>query len=258
MGFELVKLIGGLLMPVPVILILLWLGLLLMLIKMRRLGLGLLVAGSCLFLLLSTPFVPEKLLQDLEQDYPVLIEPPEANWILVLGGGARGDQDLPAAGRLGESSLYRLAEGLRLARELPGAKLVTSGGSFSAGPSSAQLMAKTAESWGLDPDRIVIQDSPLNTAGEAKAMAKRMQQRDRLILVTSAFHMPRAMQLFQAQGLEPVPAPTGYLVDPQRPDKHIGHQLPQSGYLEMVRLALWERLGLVWARLQDYKSRLPN
>ncbi|MFW6315365.1 MAG: YdcF family protein, partial [Desulfohalobiaceae bacterium] len=248
MGFELVKLIGGLLMPVPVILILLWLGLLLMLIKMRRLGLVLLVAGSCLFLLLSTPFLPEKLLQDLEQSSPELLDPPEANWILVLGGGARGRQDLPPASRLGESSLYRLAEGLRLAKSLPEARLVTSGGSYFAGPSSARIMASTAKSWGLDPDRIVIQDSPLNTAGEAKSMARRMQKQERLILVTSAFHMPRAMQLFQTQGLEPVPAPTRHLVDPQRPDKHIGHQLPQSGYLEMARLALWEHLGLIWAR----------
>ncbi|MFO8033190.1 MAG: ElyC/SanA/YdcF family protein [Desulfohalobiaceae bacterium] len=251
MGFELVKLIGGLLMPVPVILTMLFLGLFLTLIKMRRLGLVLLLAGSCLLLLLSTPFLPEKLLNDLEQTYPVLQDPPQTKWILVLGGGARGEEGLPPASRLGEASLYRLAEGLRLAKAMPEAKLVTSGGSFSAGPSSARLMARTAEAWGLDPERVVVQEEPLNTAQEAEAMASRIQGQERIILVTSAYHMPRAMQLFQAQGLEVVPAPTGHLVDPGRSQRHIGHQLPQAGYLRFAEKALWERLGLVWARLQD-------
>lgn len=112
-------------------------------------------------------------------------------------------------------------------------------------------MARTAEAWGLDPERVVVQEEPLNTAQEAEAMASRIQGQERIILVTSAYHMPRAMQLFQAQGLEVVPAPTGHLVDPGRSQRHIGHQLPQAGYLRFAEKALWERLGLVWARLQD-------
>jgi uncharacterized SAM-binding protein YcdF (DUF218 family) len=112
-------------------------------------------------------------------------------------------------------------------------------------------MARTAESWGLDPERLVVQEEPLNTAQEAEAMASRIQGQEQIILVTSAYHMPRAMQLFQAKGLEVVPAPTGHLVDPGRKQKHIGHQLPQAGYLELAQTALWERLGQVWAGLQE-------
>lgn len=152
--------------------------------------------------------------------------------------------------RLSESSLYRLAEGVRLAKLLPRARLVTSGGSFSGCASSARLMTEVAHAWGINPDRIVVQDKPVNTAGEARAMAGRVQANERVILVTSAFHMHRAMDLFQDLGINVLPAPTNHLVDPSRDQKHIGHQLPQSGYIEYAERTLWEWLGLVWAWMQ--------
>ncbi len=267
MPFELIKLIAGLLMPVPVILGLLILGLaLLALTRFQRTAIALLAVGTGLLLALSTPMLPELALNQLETAYPVLQNPPDAQWIVVLGGGVReaesgttegteGQRDKGAKGwssahLLSESSLYRLAEGVRLAKVLPRARLVTSGGSYSGEASTARLMAETAAAWGVSQERIIVQDQPMTTAEEAQAVAKRVHRDELIILVTSAFHMQRAVALFHGQGVQVVPAPAGHLVDSGRAQKHIGHQLPQAGYIEYAERVLWEWLGLVWARLR--------
>jgi uncharacterized SAM-binding protein YcdF (DUF218 family) len=252
MIFSLVKLAGGMLMPLPIILICLIAGFVLLLANRSRLaGYGLLIAGTGLLLLVSTPFLPERILGDLESRYQPLHNPPSgAKWIVVLGGGAHGGKKRPAVSRLSESSLYRIAEGVRLAKALPRAKLVTSGGSDAPGPGSAELMADVAKSWGIASNRLITLDQTMNTEDEAAAMAERAGDGEPVILVTSAFHLPRAVALFQGQGLEVIPAPAGYLTDPDRSAKHIGHQLPQAGYIQFMERAMWEHLGLAWAKLR--------
>ena len=251
MAFELVKLTGGLLMPLPIILILLSAGLVLLAARRRRLAAAALLLGSVSLLVLSAPPLSEQLLLNLENKYPVLHDPPEAEWIIVLGGGSRYEKNMPPASCLGESSLYRLAEGVRLAKLLPRARLATSGGDTADRQiSTAELMAQVAVDWGIDRSRITTLTSPRNTAAEARAAAELIDQKDPVILVTSAFHMRRAKALFQGRGIKVIPAPAGHLVDAGRGDRHIGHQLPGSKYLGFAELALWEHLGLIWARIR--------
>jgi len=92
MHFELIKLIGGLLMPVPVIIALLVIGLVLLTVtRLHRVAFALLVSGTGLLLVVSTPIVPELTLNQLETIYPVLKDPPDAEWIICFGGrGERG------------------------------------------------------------------------------------------------------------------------------------------------------------------------
>jgi len=239
------------LMPLPIILICLIVGLFLLANRTRLAGYGLLIAGTGLLLLVSTPFVPERVLGALESRYQPLHNPPSGTkWIVVLGGGVKGGEKRPAVSRLGESSLYRIAEGIRLATALPRAKLVTSGGSTGPGPGSAELMAEVAESFGIASHRLIILDQTMNTKDEAVTTAELAEDGERVILVTSAFHLARAVALFQGHGVQVVPAPAGYLTDPDRPAKHIGYQLPQAGYIELMERALWEHLGLTWAKLR--------
>jgi len=247
------KLIAGLLMPVPVILIVLAAGLCCILLpRFRRAAIGLIAASAVMLLFVSTPFLPERLLSNLENAYAPISENelPHADWIVVLGGGASGGEKKPPADRLSASSLYRIAEGVRLAESIPDAVLITSGGVFSRGNGSGELMAQTAASWGIDPGRIIVHDDPRNTREEARAVSRRVRTGDSIVLVTSAFHMPRAVMLFEKHGMRVIPAPAGRMVDPDRPEKHIGHQLPQSGYIEFTERALWEHLGMLWTRIR--------
>lgn len=252
MLFQLTKLAGGLLMPISVVLALLVLGLVLLVAsRFRYLGLGLVALGAVVLFLVSLPPLPERALASLESRYPVLSDPPDAEWIVVLGGGSRGVADWPAANRLTRSSLYRLAEGVRLARQLPDAKLVTSGGvSSETGETTAELMAQVAQEWGIGRDRILVQAEPRTTAAEAQAMADRLAPQDRVVLVTSAFHMPRAVALFEGQGVAVIPAPTGHYAEPGPRYVHAGELLPSATQVEFVERLLWEKLGLTWAVLQ--------
>ncbi|MGM0788445.1 MAG: ElyC/SanA/YdcF family protein, partial [Thermodesulfobacteriota bacterium] len=149
-------------MPLPVVLVLLVVGLILLVAgRRRRLGIGFIAAGTVLLLMVSFPWLSERALMDLEQDYPVLREPPQAEWIVVLGGGSRDNQSLPPASRLGESSMYRLAEGVRIAKLLPDARLVTSGGGSDSGDlSTAEIMEQVAVGWGIDASRIITLTDP--------------------------------------------------------------------------------------------------
>jgi len=224
MQFELIKLTGGLLTPLPLILILLLAGLVLLAARRSRLAAAALLLGTVCLLVLSAPPLSEQLLLNLENKYPVLHEPPEAEWIIVLGGGSKYEQTLPPASCLGESSLYRLA--------------TSGGGTADRQLTTAELMAQVAVDWGIDRSRITTLTSPRNTAAEARAAAELIDQKDPVILVTSAFHMRRAKALFQGRGIKVIPAPAGHLVDAGRGDRHIGQQLPGSKYLGFAELAL--------------------
>lgn len=236
------NLIAGLLMPLPVILLLLALGLLLQLLAHRVAGFLLLLLATGALCALALPGVPEQLLEPLEAEYPPLVEPPDAAWILVLGGGAYEASDRPTTGRLSESSLARVVEAVRLSRLLPGARVVLSGAD------SAEAMAEAAWGLGLAMDTVEVFPDAGNTAAEAHAAAERVGSGVPIILVTSAFHMPRAVALFERHGLTVVPAPAGHLVAPAQ-GAPLSSRLPQAEYLRYSERALWERLALFWGRL---------
>ena len=89
MELQVTKVVGGLLMPLPVILFLFIVGLALLAGKRRsRVGAFVLILAFLLLSAVSAPFVGERALGSLEGVYPRLEEPvPEAEWIVVLGGG---------------------------------------------------------------------------------------------------------------------------------------------------------------------------
>lgn len=247
----LTKLIGGLLMPLSIIIFILLLGLLL---TMRRrwlaVGRGVLAVGIVLLLLTSTPWLPERLLLPLE----VAFEPPpqdavaSAKWVAVLGGGCLQPTPSGADPVLSRASLARLAAGVDWLQQLPEARLVMSGGSKSC--SMAELMALQARRWGVPQERMMILPQPRTTAEEAQALVELIPQRETVLLVSSAFHLHRAVNLLQSQGIRVLPMPADFLVDAQRSESHVGALLPQSQYVQMSEHAVWERLGLLWARLR--------
>jgi uncharacterized SAM-binding protein YcdF (DUF218 family) len=129
--------------------------------------------------------------------------------IVVLGGGNHEDPRAPPTEQLGAAALARLAEGVRLYRELPGSKLVLSGG-VGIRVKHADLLGAAARTFGVPDDDIVLERSTWDTEQEAHNIAPRLGK-DPFILVTSAFHMPRALALYRRQGLDPIPAATAHL-----------------------------------------------
>jgi len=70
----------------------------------------------------------------------------------------------------------------------------------------------------------------------------------RIVLVTSAWHMPRSLWCFKAQGLDVIAAPTDYLTKQATYD--VRSYFPHWNVLAESGTALHEYLGLLWYRLR--------
>ncbi len=239
---QLTRLLTSLLMPMPVIAVLLTAGII-ALIKNKKAAIWLLSSSLLLFLAVSTPVLSSRALARLEGTYPLLnTPPPEAQWIIVLGGGVRFDDDRPLAARLGVSSLQRMTEGVRLARLLPEAKLIASG------EVTAPVAAAFAKEMGIGADRIVVNSRPRNTNEESLEVKKLMEENEKAILVTCASHMPRAAALFRGKGLRVIPSPTNHRVGLSPRRISLSDFIPNSGNIATSEIFIKERLGLLWAR----------
>lgn len=110
-------------------------------------------------------------------------------------------------------------------------------------------MAATAVSLSVDPAVIVVEARPRNTAQEAEFIARRAAGRP-VVLVTSASHMPRAVRLFEAWGMDVIPAPVYYLA-PDRSGQSgwMRRMVPSAGNARKAAGAVYEFLAGVRARV---------
>jgi uncharacterized SAM-binding protein YcdF (DUF218 family) len=260
MLFWLKKAVSYWLMPLPLCLALMVAGILLLRSTRRpRAGRILLVSGAILLLVLSNKQVGAALLRPLENQYPAQPEfAPGATLpaslkacrtIVVLGGGHADAPGLPATEKLSTSALARLVEAVRLARLLPSATLLVSGPAAGSGLTHASVLAAAAVSLGVDPRRIVQIDTARDTDDEVQEIRRRLGPGSPFALVTSAWHMPRAVALMHQAGLDPLPCPTDFLSRTSA-DPRAGDWLFDVSGLEHSTWAIYERLGTTWARWQ--------
>ena len=189
--------------------------------------------------------VGEALLVPLEGQYPPLaadVPLQDIGTIVVLGSGYTPRASVPVTAALDEDALVRIVEGLRLARRLPGVRLVVTGGAPLGDIPVALGYAQIARDFGTADASLVALQSPRDTAAEARAVAPLLGGAP-FVLVTSAYHMPRAVRLMQRAGQHPIPAPTGQRVG-AFPWRGFHRWLPTSAGLRDTELALHEYLGL--------------
>ena len=167
----------------------------------------------------------------------------EVRWIVVLGGGSREDKALTPEDRLGDASLKRLLEGVRLSRLLPQARLVLSGGDYQGISPDALTMQQVALDQGVTRDRIMLETVSWDTTDQAKFLRVRLGKAP-FYLVTSAGHMPRAMRMFIRSGTQPIAAPTDFRA--VWTPFQVTDFFPQAGALVNTESAFYEYLGLCW------------
>lgn len=217
------RLLEALFLPPASGLLLLLLGTLLVR-RWRRTGRTLQLAGAAWLWAASTPFVGGLLLTALQQHPPLPAAGPlpAAQAIVVLSAeldpiGA--EYGRPVAGAL---TMQRLRYGIALHRRtnLP---LLVSGGVAGTGlPSLAAVMADAAQrEFGVEVRW--REERSADTRGNAQHSAALLRAAGvrTVLLVTSAWHLPRAVAEFTAAGVEVVPAPTGF-------------RAPASGVLQFV------------------------
>ena len=191
----------------------------------------------------------------LEDDYPpkALSALPAADAIVLLGGAIRGDTHMGTLGDMNQQAdrlvyavaLYRAGKAPRL--------LVTGGGEDGVRPEAA-IMADLLQVMGVPPHALVLEDKSRTTYQNAlnSAVLLNTLGARRILLVTSAFHMPRSVPLFRAQGLEVIPAPTDYqrLVAPEA--SVLPGWLPSVSNLWRSTHALHETLGYWVYRIRGW------
>lgn len=239
------KMIGALAGPLVASLVLLGIAAALRGFGRRRASLWLVVTAGLIAFISASPWFGALLMAPLEQQHPsaVIEAMPRVDYIVVLGSGYSPGLGVPITGALDADGLARVVEGIRLSKSLNSARLIVSGGAPQGQGRAAQGYAELARDLGVPESTLVVLDTPLDTAAEARAIAG-MLKTEPFVLVTSAYHMPRAMMLMKAEGARPIPAPTG-----QRIKNAEGQRwrslLPCSAGLRMTEQALHEYLGLM-------------
>lgn len=224
------------------------------------------IAIACAFFVLflsSSAWVSQALVHSLEfQHIPQGILP-NADAIVVLGGGIkpkappRPSVDLADAGD-------RIFYGAQLYREHKAPLLVLSGGRIDwkmGGPPESTDMAEIAKLLGVPSSAILEDPSSLNTYQNAVNVRNLLFPRHlkRILLVTSALHMPRSVLIFKRQGFEVIPAPTDFQatqpssgVKQSTLEETILNFLPDLSRLNNTTNALKEYIGTAVYRLRGW------
>ncbi|RUT91812.1 YdcF family protein, partial [Mesorhizobium sp. M7A.T.Ca.US.000.02.2.1] len=141
--------------------------------------------------------------------------PAKVDGIVVLGGGFEGAINLARGGYELNSSGDRMVETAVLARRFPTAKVVVSGGTgalFLDGEGDAATAPRLLTALGVAADRLILENKSRNTYENAVFTKELVTPKpgETWLLVTSAFHMPRAKALFDKAGFATVPWPVDY------------------------------------------------
>ncbi len=248
------KLIGALLRPDTWIVIALGLIFLALLTQRRRLALW--ISSLTLTAVLALTILPlgDLLLQPIERTYPA--QPPleRVDGIIVLGGG----EDARASAYWNQMQFNeggdRFAAGLALARQFPNAKLLFAGGSGALRDLRGTMVseASIAEQFFLDqgikPDRLLLEARSRNTAENARLSLELADPNpdETWVLVTSAFHMPRALRSFETAGWTGI---VTWPVDYRTADFADGVGWDLTGNLQVLNTAIRETVGHLAYRL---------
>lgn len=240
------KFAGLLIMPLG----LLWLGLIVLSLATRGALRGGAVIALALLTLGGNPWLGAWLIATLEQPYshidPFAEEAFEA--IVVLGGGTGqptgGRPQLGAAGDrvlLGAQMYYHEQTPL----------LITCGTSAGTIMANHDLSADTKAIWqrlAIPEDAISVLRDPNNTRREIEVISKLVEERQlqRVGLITSAWHLRRALALASHHELtlHPLPADRRGIIPPFSPTNIV----PQAAGLDLLQTALWEYLGTLVGR----------
>ncbi|SEG09747.1 Uncharacterized SAM-binding protein YcdF, DUF218 family [Thalassococcus halodurans] len=246
------KLIGALLRPDTWIIIGLAIVVLALITQRRRLALW--VGCLTLSVLVTLAILPlgNLLLQPIERSYPANPPLSQVDGIIVLGGG----EDARASAYWGQMQFNeggdRFAAGIALARQFPDARLLFTGGSGAlrdlagAAVSEASIAEQFFLDQDLNPERLLLESRSRNTAENASFSLALADPDETWLVVTSAFHMPRAMRSFEAAGWSGLVAwPVDYRTSRFTDD--IGWDLTRN--LQVLNTAIREQAGQLAYRL---------
>lgn len=207
---------------------------------------------------LSLPIVADSLMASLESKYPSqgIDQAPTAGAIVVLGGYMHSPnarhKDIEF-----EASVDRLWMGARLYRAGKAPFVLLTGGNLAflgeTGMPEAIAAKGVLRDWGVPEQAILVEDKSQNTRENAVFSKQVLDARQvkNILLVTSSFHMPRAVAIFQRAGMTATPVPTDFQSGWGQ-GAGLFSFLPDAEFLYKSKLALKEWLGLYVYRIRGW------
>lgn len=163
-------------------------------------------AGVIAFFVMATSPLKMGLYSALEVESSKL--PNDFKYVVVLGGKIYPNENHPVSSQITPSLLSRLSYAVELVKSKPGTVLVLTGNGAER-KTEAELMEQFALGMGIPKEQIFLEKKSMNTE-QHPLYLKSLLQNQKFVIVTSAYHMQRAIKIFKAQGLEGYPAPTDY------------------------------------------------
>ena len=257
MFFYLSKLIWALFVPTNILLLMGVLGVLILLTRFKRLAI--IMMSTSLMALSFIAFSPasEWLMKPLEDRFVQSKNIEKVDGIIILGGAIGFNRDEIKLTDQGA----RMSAGIALWQKHQGAKLVFTGGDggiLSTGErwTESQAAKKFFQDIGIDSAKIVYEDQSRNTYENALYTKQKLNPKagEKWIVVTSAFHMARAMGCFRKVEWDVIAHPVDYETEAKL--QFLALSRHGSGNLKRFDIAAKEWIGLIAYRLNGYTQAL--
>jgi len=249
MFFVLSKVLGFFALPSNLVILIGLIGALHLPTRFATVGRRLMVASLLGLALLGLSPLSNALIIPLEDRFPVWDAGRGApDGIVVLGGAITPDVSAVRPQVALNEAAERVTEAVALARRYPRARIIYCGGTGALiyrGGNEAESAVKIFAALGIPPERVIAEEQSRNTVENAvfSLLLAMPQPGERWLLVTSGYHMPRAIGVFRAAGFPveayPVDWRTRGRQDAVRPFASLG-----SG-LERADIAVREWVGLL-------------
>nr|WP_092075086.1 YdcF family protein [Dendrosporobacter quercicolus]NSL50053.1 YdcF family protein [Dendrosporobacter quercicolus DSM 1736]SDN31569.1 Uncharacterized SAM-binding protein YcdF, DUF218 family [Dendrosporobacter quercicolus] len=195
--------------------------------------------------LCSTQWVSDMIIRPLESQYTPPLQP-QGDVIVLLGGGALPDiEGVHGLGQLSGFAANRLLTAAHLYQRLRVPILVSGGQVYQTSGWEAEIAKSILIGLGVPQNEIIVENQSRNTTENARYSKELLDQNGfcRPLLVTSAFHMARAVRQFEKAGLSVLPFPADYQANVV-PVFTFSQLRPTAGSLQTVSLAAKEYIGL--------------
>ena len=240
------KILPLLVSPLSIVLIIILIG---TFFKSKKISLlGLLILIFC-----SVPIISNKLIFYLEKDYSLqsVKDVTNADAIVVLSGMISTIKTKEKLSYEFNDSIDRILSGIDLFKEDKASFLILTNGKmpWSVGIPEGEYLKDFSIKYGIPEDRILLTDNVQNTDQEAISVKKLIKTNEaNIILVTSAFHMPRAKKVFEAANIKVIP----FAVDFKTPIKKITiiDFIPSANSLKDTSHFFREMIGRLYYNLK--------
>jgi uncharacterized SAM-binding protein YcdF (DUF218 family) len=251
MFFALSKILGFFALPSNLVIVVGLIGVLLLLTRFKRTARVLMVASILAIAILGFSPLGNALLVPLEDRFPPWTGSGNVVGIILLGGAVTPDVSAARDDLSLNEAAERLTTVARLASAYPRAKIILSGGDaglLRTEGAEAPYALRFLRGLGVPPGRLIPEDRSRNTVENA-VFSKELaapKEGERWLLVTSAYHMPRAIGAFRRAGFEveayPVDWRTRGAVDALRPFQSVGDGLKRTD----TAVREWVGLFVYW------------